>query len=134
RMFANDRGWVRRLEEAIRNGLTAEAAVEKVQSDMRARMIHMTHPYLRERMSDFDDLANRLLRQLLGHSPDDLAAALPKDAIIVARSMGAAEPLDYPREKLRGPGIEDGAAARPVVLLALALGIPCTIQVPGATP
>ncbi|MDF2388824.1 GAF domain-containing protein, partial [Nostoc ellipsosporum NOK] len=32
RMFANDRGWVRRLEEAIRNGLTAEAAVEKVQS------------------------------------------------------------------------------------------------------
>src|SRR5690554_4183711 len=67
RMFANDRGWVRRLEEAIRNGLTAEAAVEKVQSDMRARMLHMTDPYLRERMSDFDDLANRLLRQLLGH-------------------------------------------------------------------
>ncbi|TIT81514.1 MAG: GAF domain-containing protein, partial [Mesorhizobium sp.] len=58
RMFANDRGWVRRLEEAIRNGLTAEAAVEKVQSDMRARMLHMTDPYLRERMSDFDDLAN----------------------------------------------------------------------------
>ena len=45
RMFANDRGWVRRLEEAVRNGLTAEAAVEKVQSDMRARMLHMTDPY-----------------------------------------------------------------------------------------
>ena len=68
RMFANDRGWVRRLEEAVRNGLTAEAAVEKVQSDMRARMMHMTDPYLRERMSDFDDLANRLLRQLMGRS------------------------------------------------------------------
>ena len=73
RMFANDRGWVRRLDEAIRNGLTAEAAVEKVQSDMRARMLHMTDPYLRERMNDFDDLANRLLRQLMGRGPEMLA-------------------------------------------------------------
>src|SRR5690606_35937924 len=101
RMFANDRGWVRRLQEAVRNGLTAEAAVEKVQSDMRARMLHMTDPYLRERMSDFDDLGNRLLRQLMGRGPDMLAETLPRDAIIVARSMGAAELLDYPRDRLR---------------------------------
>ena len=53
-------------EEAIRNGLTAEAAVERVQSETRARMMRLTDPYLRERMHDFDDLANRLLRQLAG--------------------------------------------------------------------
>jgi phosphotransferase system enzyme I (PtsP) len=132
RMFANDRGWVRRLEEAIRNGLTAEAAVEKVQSDMRARMIHMTDPYLRERMSDFDDLANRLLRQLMGRGPQDVAASLPKDAIIVARSMGAAELLDYPREKLRGLVLEDGAATSHVVIVARAMGIPVVGQMKGA--
>ena len=132
RMFANDRGWVRRLQEAIRNGLTAEAAVEKVQSDMRARMIHMTDPYLRERMSDFDDLANRLLRQLMGRGPEDVAAALPKDAIIVARSMGAAELLDYPRDKLRGVVLEDGAATSHVVIVARAMGIPVAGQMKGA--
>ena len=132
RMFANDRGWVRRLEEAIRNGLTAEAAVEKVQSDMRARMLHMTDPYLRERMSDFDDLANRLLRQLMGRSPDDIASALPKDAIIVARSMGAAELLDYPRDKLRGLVLEDGAVTSHVVIVARAMGIPVAGQMKGA--
>ncbi|MBZ9857840.1 phosphoenolpyruvate--protein phosphotransferase [Mesorhizobium sp. CA13] len=132
RMFANDRGWVRRLEEAIRNGLTAEAAVEKVQSDMRARMLHMTDPYLRERMSDFDDLANRLLRQLMGRGPDDVAASLPKDAIIVARSMGAAELLDYPRDKLRGLVLEDGAATSHVVIVARAMGIPVAGQMKGA--
>ncbi|EHK57909.1 phosphoenolpyruvate--protein phosphotransferase [Allomesorhizobium alhagi] len=132
RMFANDRGWVRRLEEAVRNGLTAEAAVEKVQSDMRARMLHMTDPYLRERMSDFDDLANRLLRQLMGRSPDDIASSLPKDAIIVARSMGAAELLDYPREKLRGVVLEDGAITSHVVIVARAMGIPVAGQVKGA--
>ncbi len=132
RMFANDRGWVRRLEEAISNGLTAEAAVEKVQSDMRARMLHMTDPYLRERMSDFDDLANRLLRLLMGRGADSLASSLPRDAIIVARSMGAAELLDYPREKLRGLVLEEGAITSHVVIVARAMGIPVTGQMKGA--
>ena len=103
-------GWRRRS----RNGLTAEAAVEKVQSDMRARMLHMTDPYLRERMSDFDDLANRLLRQLMGAVAGRCRGELlPKDAIIVARSMGAAELLDYPRDKLRGLVLEEGAVDQP---------------------
>ena len=132
RMFANDRGWGRRLEEAVRNGLTAEAAVEKVQSDMRARMLHMTDPYLRERMSDFDDLTNRLLRQLMGRGPEALAESLPKDAIIVARSMGAAELLDYPRDRLRGLVLEDGAATSHVVIVARAMGIPVAGQAKGA--
>ncbi|WP_173933351.1 phosphoenolpyruvate--protein phosphotransferase [Chelativorans sp. Marseille-P2723] len=132
RMFANDHGWVRRLEEAVRNGLTAEAAVEKVQSDMRARMLHMTDPYLRERMSDFDDLANRLLRQLMGLDPEALAEIVPKDAILVARSMGAAELLDYPRERLRGLVLEEGAATSHIVIVARAIGVPTVGQVKGA--
>ncbi|WP_312797588.1 phosphoenolpyruvate--protein phosphotransferase [Tianweitania sp.] len=131
RMFAHDRGWVRRLEEAVRNGLTAEAAVEKVQSDMRARMQHMTDPYLRERMSDFDDLANRLLRQLLGRGPDGLGEALPRDAVVVARQMGAAELLDYPRDRVRGLVLEDGSITSHVVIVARAMGIPVAGQVKG---
>lgn len=130
RMFAHDRGWVRKLEEAIRNGLTCEAAVEKVQSDTRARMIHMTDPYLRERLHDFDDLANRLLRQLTGFVPG--GTGLPQDAIIVARAMGAAELLDYPRESLRGLVLEDGAVTSHVVIVARAMGIPVVGQVKGA--
>ncbi|MEC5291472.1 phosphoenolpyruvate--protein phosphotransferase [Aurantimonas sp. C2-6-R+9] len=130
RMFAHDRGWVRRLQEAVRNGLTAEAAVEKVQSDMRARMMHMTDPYIRERLHDFDDLANRLLRQLIGR--DDHAGAENADAIIVARSMGAAELLDYRRDDIRGLVLEEGAATSHVVIVARALGIPVVGQVKGA--
>jgi phosphotransferase system enzyme I (PtsP) len=132
RMFAHDRGWVRRLEEAVRNGLTAEAAVEKVQSDMRARMMHMTDPYMRDRMNDFDDLGNRLLRQLMGHGSENLASSLPRDAIVVSRSMGAADLLDYPRDKLRGLVLEDAAATSHVVIVARAIGIPVTGQAKGA--
>ncbi|WP_152047984.1 phosphoenolpyruvate--protein phosphotransferase [Aureimonas psammosilenae] len=132
RMFAHDRGWARRLEEAIRNGLTAEAAVEKVQSDMRARMMHTPDPYIRERMHDFDDLANRLLRQLIGSKGELLDGDGPKDAIIVARSMGAAELLDYRREQIRGLILEEGTQTSHVVIVARALGIPVIGQAMGA--
>jgi phosphotransferase system enzyme I (PtsP) len=131
RMFAHDKGWVRRLEEAIRNGLTAEASVEKVQSDMRARMNAVSDPYLRERMSDFDDLANRLLRQLLGEDAATREAKLPSDTIVVARTMGAAELLDYPRKNLRGLVLEDGAGTSHVVIVARAIGIPVVGQAKG---
>ncbi|MCD2179395.1 phosphoenolpyruvate--protein phosphotransferase [Rhizobium sp. C1] len=130
RMFAHDRGWVRKLEEAIRNGLTAEAAVEKVQSDTKARMIRLTDPYLRERMHDFDDLANRLLRQLTGYGPKG-GGGLPTDAIIVARAMGAAELLDYPREHIRGLVLEEGAVTSHVVIVARAMGVPIVGQAAG---
>ncbi|KQT44630.1 peptidase [Aureimonas sp. Leaf454] len=131
RMFAHDRGWVRRLEEAIRNGLTAEAAVEKVQSDMRARMMHTTDPYIRERMHDFDDLANRLLRQLMGRPEIGMDENDPRDAIIVARTMGAAELLDYRREQIRGLILEEGTATSHVVIVARALGLPVVGQAKG---
>ncbi|RFZ83715.1 phosphoenolpyruvate--protein phosphotransferase [Shinella sp. WSJ-2] len=132
RMFAHDRGWVRKLEEAIRNGLTAEAAVERVQSETKARMIRLTDPYLRERMHDFDDLANRLLRQLTGYGAKLSASSFPNDAIVVARAMGAAELLDYPRQNVRGLVLEEGAVTSHVVIVARAMGIPVVGQAAGA--
>ncbi|KPB00274.1 phosphoenolpyruvate--protein phosphotransferase [Ahrensia marina] len=130
RMFAHDKGWVRRMEEAVRNGLTAEAGVEKVQSDMRAKMQSVNDPFLRERLSDFDDLANRLLRQLVGNAGAK-AGNMPQDAILLARTMGAAELLDYPRDTLRGLVLEDGAPTSHVVIVARAMGIPVVGQVKG---
>jgi phosphotransferase system enzyme I (PtsP) len=124
RMFAHDRGWVRRMHEAIANGLTAEAAVEKVQSDTRARLLQrQIDPVLRDRLHDFEDLANRLLRVLLNkpHGPSE--DELPRDAIIVARNMGAAELLDYDRERIRGLVLEEGGPTSHVSIVARALGI-----------
>lgn len=129
RMFANDRGWVRRMEEAISNGLTAEAAVEKVQSDNRARMMRQQDPYLRERLHDFDDLAYRLLRELLGKPLGPVTEEISGDYIVVARNMGAAELLDYNRDNLRGLVLEEGASTSHVVIVARALGIPVVGQI-----
>ena len=101
RMFAQDRGWLGRIREAILQGLSAEAAVERVQNEMRARLGQMTDPYFRERQHDLDDLTNRLLNHLAGKD-FSLDMRLPDDAILVARSLGPAELLDYGGGRLKG--------------------------------
>jgi len=133
RMFAHDRGWLRRLREAIGSGLTAEAAVERVQNDARAKLARRTDPYLRERLHDLDDLANRLLHELTGESFVVSHEQMPDNAIIVARAMGPAALLDYDRKKLRGLVLEDGGASSHVAIVARAIGIPMVGDVTNVT-
>jgi phosphotransferase system enzyme I (PtsP) len=123
RMFAYDRGWVDRLNEAVRNGLTAEAAVERVQNDTRARMQRQADPYIRDRLHDLDDLANRLLRVLTGDHEGIRFKELPENAILVARNMGPAELLEYDRTKLRAIVLEEGASISHVAIIARSLGL-----------
>jgi phosphotransferase system enzyme I (PtsP) len=123
RMFANDRGWVDRLNEAVRNGLTAEAAVERVQNDTRARMQRQTDPYIKDRLHDLDDLANRLLRVLTGDHNGMRFKELPENAVLVARNMGPAELLEYDRTRLRGIVLEEGASISHVAIIARSLGL-----------
>ena len=129
RMFAHDRGWVRRIREAVETGLTAEAAVERVQGENRARMARQSDAYLRDRMHDLDDLANRLLRILTGQTGTAAQGQLPRDAIVVARTMGPAELLDYDRTRLRGLVLAESGANSHVAIVARALGVPAVGQV-----
>jgi phosphotransferase system, enzyme I, PtsP len=131
RMFAHDKGWVNRLKEAVHSGLTAEAAVERVMNDNRARMQRMQDPYMRERMHDLDDLSNRLLRILTGAVATASRTDIPANAIIVARNMGPAELLDYDRSKLRGVILEEAGRTSHVAIVARALGIPAVGQAKG---
>ncbi len=124
RMVAHDRGWLRRLREAVTTGLTAEAAVERVQNDARAKLQRHTDPSMRERLHDLDDLANRLLHQLTGQSFVSAHDQLPENAIIVARTMGPAALLEYDRSRLRGLILEDAGGGSHVAIVARALGIP----------
>ncbi len=124
RMIAEDRGWLGRIHEAINAGLTAEAAVQRVQNDMNARFAHVTDPYLRGRLLDFDDLANRALLHLSGRSSLAATATLPDRMVLVARALGPAELLEYDRNKLVAVVLEDGTATSHVAIIAKALGLP----------
>ena len=129
RMFVDDRGWIERVREGVGSGLTAEAAVQRAFDDVRARLGQSTDPYIRERLSDLQDLANRLLLRLTGRSSAD-PNSLPDDMIVIARDMGPAELLDYDRTRLRGLVLEEGSALSHVAIVARALDIPVVGQTP----
>src|SRR5690348_15526166 len=133
RMFAADRGWVTRIADAVRSGLTAEAAVQKVADDTRARMMQVSDPYLRERLFDLEDLANRLQQHLSGRPPSAAWAELPPEFILVARAMGPAELLDYGRRRILGLVLEEGSPTAHVAIVARAFDIPVVGQVDDAT-
>lgn len=128
RMFANSKGWLRRMEEDISAGLSAEGAVEKEQSQARARMGQVQDPYLRERLSDLDDLSNRLLRHLTGQCHRN-GAELPPDPVLVARNIGPGELLEYGRV-LRGIVLEEGSVGSHAAIVARALAIPLVVRAP----
>ncbi|CAN1556478.1 PtsP Signal transduction protein containing GAF and PtsI domains [Caulobacteraceae bacterium] len=129
RMFAHDRGWNRSLQEAVRSGLTAEAAVERVRSEHRARLGQARDPYLRERLHDLEDLNDRLLRHLSGDGV--VSRELPDDAILVARNLGPADLLEYDRTRLKGLLLEEGSTASHAAIVARALDIPCVGRLAG---
>lgn len=126
RMFAHSRGWLKRMEEDISLGLSAEAAVQKEQSAARARMEQVPDAYLRDRLHDLDDLANRLLRILTGQGKDT-GAEMPLNPVLVARNIGPAELLDYGR-KLKGIVLEEGSVGSHAAIVARALAIPLVIH------
>lgn len=129
RLFANSKGWRRRMEEDIQRGLSAEAAVEKEQSTARNRMGQSKDNYLRERLNDLDDLSNRLLRILTGQG-QDTGAEMPANPILVARNIGPAELLDYGRS-LKGIVLEEGSVGSHAAIVARALAIPLVIHAKG---
>jgi phosphotransferase system, enzyme I, PtsP len=132
KMFAYDEGWSRRINESIDQGLTAEAAIERVRQRMKRRMAEIDDPLLAERMHDLDDLSNRLLRIVSGQLGTAAQAGLPPDAILVARNLGPAELLEYDRRKLKGVILQEGSLTAHVTIVARAMGVPVIGRVASA--
>ncbi len=124
RMFAYDEGWSRRINEAIDSGLTAEAAIERVQQRTRARMQEIDDPLLQERMHDLEDLSNRLLRIVSGRMGTAAQTGLTHDTVLVARNLGPAELLEYDRRRLKAVLLEEGSLTSHMVIVARAIGVP----------
>ncbi len=124
RMFAYDEGWSRRINEAIDSGLTAEAAIERVQQRTRARMQDIDDPLLQERMHDLEDLSNRLLRIVSGRLGTAAQTGLTRDSVLVARNLGPAELLEYDRRRLKGVLLEEGSLTSHMTIVARAIGVP----------
>lgn len=124
KMFAYDEGWSRRINQAIDSGLTAEAAIERVQQRTRMRMREISDPLLADRMHDLEDLSNRLLRIVSGQLGTAATTGLRGDSILIAKNLGPAELLEYDRRRLKGVVLEEGSLTAHVVIVARAMGVP----------
>lgn len=131
-LFTQDRGWLNRIDEAIRSGLTAEAAVKKVEEELRAKMNQLANPYIKERIQDLEDLSYHLLQVLLGKQPDMTGSDLPDEFILVARNLGPTELLDYDHKRIKGLILEEGSTTSHTAVIARAMDIPAMAKVSGA--
>ncbi len=122
RLFAHDPSWEARLMEAVRTGLSAEAAVDRVRREHRARLESARDSLLRERLHDLEDLENRLLRQLAGDDGNGRTA--PPGAVLVASRLGPAELLEYRESGLAAVLLEEAGAGSHAAIVARALGVP----------
>lgn len=130
RMFAQDKGWYKKIADNVMGGLTAEAAIERAYEDMWNRLSGTTDNYLKERLHDLRDVADRLQSYLRG----DFGAVESIDSeniIVVAMTMGPADLMDYDYSKIRGLIIEDGTPTMHVAIVAKALGIPVVAKIKG---
>ncbi len=131
-LLTHDKGWHTRIESAIASGLTAEAAVRKVEEELRARMTQVSNPYIRERMQDLEEISNRLIAQLLGDGAEN-AHVLPEKYILVARSIGPAEILELDSGRICGLVLEEGSASSHTAVVARAMDLPAIAGVERAS-
>lgn len=123
RLFAHDPSWEARLVEAVRTGLSAEAAVDRVRREHRARLESTrSDALLRERLHDLEDLENRLLRLLNGDDRGGRVA--PPGSVLIASRIGPAELLEYRDADLAGILLEEAGAGSHAAIVARAIGVP----------
>ena len=131
RMFAKDKGWYKKIEDNVKSGLTAEAAVERAYEDMWNRLSGTNDQYLKERLHDLRDVADRLQSYLSGDFKEVSEISNWSDIIVVAQTMGPADLMDYDYHKIRGLIIEEGTPTMHVAIVAKALNIPVIAKIKG---
>ncbi len=123
-----DKGFRRRVEARIDQGIWAQTAVRDVVREYIAAFENMDDPYLRERAADMRDLGRRLIAHLQqAHSPDN--DGFPVDAVLVGEEISPMNMAAVPEGHLKGVVSATGSAGSHVAILAHAFGVPAVMGV-----
>jgi phosphotransferase system, enzyme I, PtsP len=115
------------VEQVIAQGYWAATALRKVvQKHLNAFKL-MQDPYLRERANDIEDLANRVLAQLL--SSQSFSDELPENSIIIAENITAGMIAELPLAKVAAVVSLKGSSTSHAAILTKALKIPAVMAV-----
>ncbi|USO01571.1 MAG: GAF domain-containing protein [Alphaproteobacteria bacterium] len=133
KLMASDEVWHNRVRRGINEGLSAQTALQQTYVHYAGEITASKNPYMLGRLSDIDDLTNRLMSYLVDNAPDptekllrDVNIGASKDShlIVVATRIGPIEVLDYYRAGLVGLILEDAQENSHATILAKSLNVP----------
>ncbi len=124
------------IEEVITELRSTQKNVESCYKKVAQRYISffssMEDEYLKERVTDIQDVSRRLLQNLIGTQKSSLAE-LAADSIVVSEDITPSDTADMDRSKLLGFVTNEGGQTSHTVIMARAMGIPAVVGLHDAT-
>lgn len=111
---------------------TAEFAVQEIIRRYIASLQEAGDAYLMQRVRDFEDLGQRLLRNLQGEQREQIAR-LSTPVVIVAHDLTPSQTAGFDKQKVLGIVTEAGGRTSHTAILARAIGIPAVVGAAGVT-
>lgn len=114
----------------IVNHINAEAAVFESIKEFIADLSLSNNTYAKERISDFRDVARRVLGKLTARCLRNLSE-LSEECIVVSRDILPSDAIVMDKSKVRGLVMEAGGRTSHTAIIARAFGIPAVLGVSG---
>ncbi len=112
--------------------VNAEWALAEVQEELQARFRSFDDAYLRERVADVKDVADRVLKNLQGIAHHDVSE-ITHDVIILADDLTPSDTIHFNRRPIVGFATEAGGRTSHTSIIAKSLFMPAVIGVPRLT-
>ena len=132
-MIVSDPSFADKVIQKIElEGVNAEWALSEVQEEYQARFQSFDDEYLRDRMADVKDVAERVLTHLSGIAHHDLSE-ITHDVIIIAADLTPSDAIHFNRRPIVGFATESGGRTSHTSIIAKSLFMPAVIGVPRLT-
>jgi len=115
-----------------RDRLNVEYVFQQVVQKYCQTLESIEDPYLRERVIDIQDVARRVIRNLLGKAPLN-PAAHAQPHIVVAHNLSPSDTAQFDRSLVHGFVTEIGSKTSHTAILARSLEIPAIVGMQGIT-
>ena len=128
KMFFSDPDLLEKLKEKIlAEQVTAEWAVKVVFSDYMEIFAAMDNTYMQERVVDLKDVADRIIRNIIGTSSIDYNG-MDADIILIVKELTPSVMASIPKDKIKGIIMEEGGLTSHTIILANLFEIPTVIR------
>ena len=132
-MIVGDASFADKVVQKIEDEqVNAEWALSEVQEELQARFASFDNDYLRERVADVKDVAERVLTNLQGIAHHDLSE-IKHDVIIIADDLTPSDTVHFNRRPVVGFATETGGRTSHTSIIAKSAFMPAVIGVPRLT-